>query len=282
MEQKVELINKQLEALMNQTKPSVLRDAMNYAVMNGGKRLRPVLMLTVLEAYNIDYTHYKDVACAIEMVHTYSLIHDDLPAMDNDDFRRGNPTVHRKYNDAIAILAGDALLTDAFSVITKNQYLTDGQKVKLISILSLGAGSKGMVYGQLKDLEFEGKTVSLEQLKDIHSHKTACLIQTPLMAAAIIAAPEDMSIWSKIGYHIGMAFQIQDDVLEVVSSDTMLGKSKSDERLNKSTYVKLLGLEESKHEVEQHFEKTFELLQGLKIEQLPVLNILKKMYHRQN
>lgn len=282
MEQKVELINKQLEALMNQTKSSVLRDAMNYAVMNGGKRLRPVLMLTVLEAYNIDYTHYKDVACAIEMVHTYSLIHDDLPAMDNDDFRRGNPTVHRKYNDAIAILAGDALLTDAFSVITKNQYLTDGQKVKLISILSLGAGSKGMVYGQLKDLEFEGKTVSLEQLKDIHSHKTACLIQTPLMAAAIIAAPEDMSIWSKIGYNIGMAFQIQDDVLEVVSSDTMLGKSKSDERLNKSTYVKLLGLEESKHEVEQHFEKTFELLQGLKIEQLPVLNILKKMYHRQN
>ncbi len=282
MELKTELIQKQLLTLMEQTKPSVLKEAMTYALTNGGKRLRPLLFLTVLEAYGIDYVPYLDVACAFEMIHTYSLIHDDLPAMDNDDMRRGKATTHRQFNEAIAILAGDALLTDAFTVIAKNQALNDKQKVKVISILSLGSGSKGMVYGQLKDLESEGKNITLDQLKEIHAHKTACLLQAPLMAAAVIASPDDVNTWSKIGYHVGMAFQIQDDVLEVTATDKVLGKSKSDERLDKSTYVKLMGLNDSKQEVENHFEKTFDLLQGLKIEQLPILTILKRMYHRQS
>ncbi len=220
--------------------------AIDYALVSGGKRLRPALMLAVLDAYGLPWERYVEVALSVEFVHTYSLVHDDLPAMDDDALRRGVPTTHIAYDEATAILAGDALLTDAFSLIVDASVLSDAEKVRLVQILSLHAGSKGMVYGQMLDLLYEGKPVGQDMLEAIHLHKTAKLIEAPLMMGAVIGSPSDVSAWEKVGRLLGLAFQIQDDVLEVTSDESTMGKSLSDERNEKSTYVKLLGLDQAK------------------------------------
>jgi len=271
-----------LKKIINESKEGTLKKAMEYSLLSGGKRFRPLLGVKVLESYGINPLPYIDALLSVEMVHTYSLIHDDLPAMDDDQLRRGKPTVHRAFDEATAILAGDGLLTDAFEVISTHKYLTDTQKVKMITILASHAGSNGMVYGQMLDLENEEKESNLETLNEIHLHKTARLLQAPMMMASVIAKEGDIHIWELIGYHLGMAFQIQDDLLEIISDEETMGKSLSDTRNNKTTYVKLLGLEESKEAVNNHFEKIDELLATLKLNSSPIQTVFLKVKMRQH
>lgn len=219
-----------------------LKESMRYSLNAGGKRIRPKLLFAACEYYDIqcDDNIFK-VAASIEMIHTYSLIHDDLPAMDNDDYRRGKLTNHKQFDEATAILAGDALLTDAFYLLTQTTFAND-IIVKLVAALSQAAGSYGMVAGQMLDMESENKDISLETLKEIHAKKTGCLLTVPLMMAAMIAK-ENIEPMKRLGQHLGLAFQIRDDILDIIGTKEQLGKQPhQDEKANKSTYPKQLTL----------------------------------------
>ena len=241
-----DLLNEKIDLLP----ASDTREAMRYSLLAGGKRIRPRLLYETVKGYGKEEHLADDFACAIEMIHTYSLIHDDLPAMDNDDLRRGKPTCHRQFNEAIAILAGDGLLTYAFETASKSR-LDSSVVQKCISILSMAAGAGGMVLGQNLDIEEGEHPVDWNALKKIHHYKTGCLLAAPLMMGAVIAGQDDDTVkrWEQIGYTIGLAFQVQDDILDVELSAEEFGKSNSDERNDKVTSVTLLGIEEAEHQM---------------------------------
>jgi len=225
-----------------------LVESVLYSIQAGGKRLRPLLLLELLEAFGQELTeaHFQ-VAGALEMIHKGSLIHDDLPAMDNDDYRRGQLTNHKKFGEAMAILAGDALFLDPYALIAQAD-LPSQIKVDLIANLSLASGSLGMVAGQVLDMEGEHQHLSLEELQTIHANKTGKLLAYPFQAAAIIAelAPEMQAKLKTVGELIGLAFQVRDDVLDVTASFEEIGKTpQKDLQAEKSTYPALLGLEEA-------------------------------------
>ncbi len=229
--------------------PDRLHDAMMYSLEAGGKRIRPALVYAVLETYDRPLSLGAEVAAALEMVHTYSLIHDDLPAMDDDDVRRGRPTNHRQFDEATAILAGDALLTDSFRILAETK-LEAHKVVELIGLFSQAAGSRGMVGGQLDDILAEKRAdVSLETLQSIHERKTGALLVYALEAGAVLAdvLPSDRAALKAFGRHLGIAFQIQDDILDVEGDEAVIGKRVgSDEQNDKTTYPKLLGLDGAK------------------------------------
>ncbi|MCT4795563.1 polyprenyl synthetase family protein [Exiguobacterium alkaliphilum] len=229
--------------------PDRLHDAMMYSLEAGGKRIRPALVYAVLETYDRPLSLGAEVAAALEMVHTYSLIHDDLPAMDDDDVRRGRPTNHRQFDEATAILAGDALLTDSFRILAETK-LEAHKVVELIGLFSQAAGSRGMVGGQLDDMLAEKRAdVSLETLQSIHERKTGALLVYALEAGAVLAdvLPSDRAALKAFGRHLGIAFQIQDDILDVEGDEAVIGKRVgSDEQNDKTTYPKLLGLDGAK------------------------------------
>lgn len=219
--------------------------SMRYSVSAGGKRIRPLLLLAscLAFAHEPQLGSYQ-TAAALEMIHTYSLIHDDLPAMDDDDLRRGRKTNHKQFDEATAILAGDALLTEAFHLLS-TALIEPLPKILLLQLLTQASGSAGMVAGQAFDLQAEHKQISLEELIQIHRHKTGKLIQFPLMAGGILAQqPEEViAILGRLGEHLGLAFQIRDDLLDVTSSTEELGKTAGrDVLLEKSTYPGLLGV----------------------------------------
>ncbi len=228
---------------------SRLTEAMHYSLMAGGKRLRPILVFAGAEAVGGDPEKLLPVACAIECIHTYSLIHDDLPAMDNDDFRRGKPTCHKAFDEATAILAGDALLTHAFRLLAHEELektFPPERLFRLWRLISEAAGLYGMVAGQMADLLAEGKPVSPEELYFIHHHKTAALIRASVLAGAILAGAEARKEknLSDYGWKIGHAFQIVDDILDLVGDEKTLGKPVgSDLAKKKATYPALFGLE---------------------------------------
>lgn len=282
MEKMRQEINDKLLGLMQPLKQGKVKEAMIYSLMAPGKRLRPILFLTVLQSYQISYHQYLDVACAIEMIHTYSLIHDDLPGMDNDDLRRGRATCHKKFDEATAILAGDALLNLAVNIIIQTS-LADDKKLKIINCLYQASGINGMIYGQQQDLFYENKQANLEQLKDIHRHKTGCLIAASMAMAAYIANEEDVLKWQEIGFDLGLAFQIQDDILDVVSDQETLGKPiGSDLENNKSTYVTLLGIQESKKVIQQLFQTCYENIYSFQINHGIILELLTFILKRVN
>lgn len=221
---------------------SKTRDAMEYSLLAGGKRLRPEMLVSVATGYGLDEESVYDLASALEMIHTYSLIHDDLPAMDNDDLRRGKPTCHKQFDEATAILAGDGLLTYAFEVISNADFNSD-ILIKVTRCLANKAGSAGMVLGQTLDIHESEENVDFELLKTIHKYKTGCLFSVPLMIGAIVANKDESTIqkWNTIGEKVGLAFQIQDDIFDLRLSSEQLGKSNSDERNHKITSVTLLG-----------------------------------------
>jgi geranylgeranyl diphosphate synthase type II len=232
---------------------STLKEATEYALLAGGKRLRPLLMLQVIEHYNLNPLDFIDAAISLELLHTYSLVHDDLPAMDDDTLRRGKPTLHIAFDEGLAILVGDGLLTDSFKQISSHPLLTDTQKIKMIDVLSFKTGSKGMVYGQALDLASEKKSISIDLLDQMYLYKTAYLLQASLMLGAIASNQLDaLPLWEKLGYHLGIYFQIQDDILEHTSSPEVLGKSKTDDVREKPTYVSLLGLDRSYQTLNNH------------------------------
>lgn len=273
-------INQRLENILSQYPDSKVKEAMYYSLKAGGKRIRPLIILQVIRAYGIDYRNYIDVACALEMIHTYSLIHDDLPGMDNDDLRRGKPTCHKKFGEATAILAGDGLLNEAVNIILQTD-LNDSLKLALISCLYTSSGINGMILGQEYDIENEGKKLSKETLDKIHHYKTGKLLSCAFQMGALIAAPNDLEILKQIGYKIGLAFQIQDDILDVTSDAKTLGKNTgSDEANHKETYVTLLGIENSQMEVDRLFNEAQQLVYSLTLNHGLILEIIEKLWKR--
>ncbi len=237
--------------------PEKLRDAMNYSLMAGGKRLRPVFVLASAESLGGETEAAMPVACAVELIHTYSLIHDDLPAMDNDDFRRGKPTNHQVFGEAMAILAGDALLTHAFYAVVQSfrkHRVPAEQALAIVEELSELSGARGMVGGQAADMLGEQGMTSLQELTYIHARKTSDLIVFSLRAGGRIAGADELQLAAleRFGYNIGLAFQILDDMLDIVGDEQKLGKRvRSDEKQKKVTYPYFIGIEECKRKVEQ-------------------------------
>lgn len=233
------------------TTPNKLHEAMRYAVLNGGKRVRPLLVYATGIAVGASHEALDAPACAVELIHAYSLVHDDLPAMDNDDLRRGRPTCHRIYGDAMAILAGDALQALAFSLLTCNvKKLNATSALEMTRVLAAASGSYGMAGGQAMDLDAVGKSLNLTELETMHQHKTGDLIRASIKLGALCQPninPAQLEQLDQFGRCIGLAFQIQDDILDIESSTETLGKVQgADRALNKPTYPALLGLETAK------------------------------------
>ncbi len=243
---------------------SEVKDAMLYSLMAGGKRIRPMLLYEVLKGYGLQVEDGHPFACALEMIHTYSLIHDDLPAMDNDDLRRGKPTCHKQFDEATAILAGDGLLTYAFEYASSSS-LDAKDVVKAISILAKMAGPSGMVYGQCLDMQQGDVKQDFAALKEVHFYKTGCLLSIPMMIGATLAKQSEAIIeeWHTIGTQIGLAFQIQDDVFDVTKTVEELGKTNSDSRNDKVTCVTLLGLEQSIQMMNDLYEDSKHRIQNI-------------------
>lgn len=263
LDHKRKRIDEALRRVMAEEKdvPAELKEAMNYSLFAGGKRLRPVLTLTVAEALSAPLEPVTPFACAIEMIHTYSLIHDDLPSMDDDDTRRGRPTNHKVFGEAMAILAGDALLTKAFGLMTRcsSGEGADAEKlIKLIDEASHAAGAEGMVGGQVKDILAETNPVSVQELTDIHRLKTGALLRLSVRAGAILsgATLDQLDALTRYADNIGLAFQIQDDVLDIVGDQEKTGKPTGrDEARHKATFPALIGLTESKKRVQTLVEE---------------------------
>nr|WP_059103319.1 farnesyl diphosphate synthase [Shouchella shacheensis] len=256
-----------------------LKKSMIYSLEAGGKRVRPVLVLAVLDAYNLPLDTGVDVACAIEMVHTYSLVHDDLPAMDNDDLRRGKPTNHKVFGEATAILAGDALLTRSFGVIADvaDEDVSAETKLKLIQGLSKAAGAEGMVGGQMADMEAENRQVTAHELASIHHRKTGDLLSFAILAGALIGGVSevDQERLRLFGQELGLLFQIKDDILDVEGDASVIGKPVgSDLTNNKSTYPSLLGLGGAKEMLETHYQEAKAYLRELGLEETLLASLL--------
>jgi geranylgeranyl diphosphate synthase type II len=240
---------------------STLCQAMRYSVLGGGKRIRPILAMAAFEAVGGETKAILPFACALEMVHAYSLIHDDLPTMDNDDLRRGRPTTHRVFGEAIAILVGDALLTEAFQVMTRgalDHNIDAALAIDIVREISFAAGVSGMVGGQVVDMESEGREVNLPTVEYIHTHKTGALILASVRTGAKLgwASSDQLGAITKYGERIGLAFQIVDDVLNLTGQKSELGKNvRSDEARKKATYPALVGVVESKRLAERLVEE---------------------------
>lgn len=278
----IEEVNARLKEILSSYRPGLVKEAMTYSVMAGGKRLRPLLFVQTLRAYSVDYHKYFDIACAIEMIHTYSLIHDDLPGMDNDDLRRGKPTCHKQFDEATAILAGDALLNESMNVILRMN-LDDALKVEVLRYLYNASGLGGMIYGQQQDMYFETHTATLDELQAIHHDKTGALISVPMKIAGLIAKKEDADKLENIGFKLGLAFQIQDDILDVTSTTETLGKKVGSDIANhKSTYVSLLGLETSQKRVEELFEECLADVYGLQLNHGLMIELFQIIMKRVN
>lgn len=236
--------------------------AMKYSLMNGGKRIRPVLALEFANACNGDRNSCLALACAVEYIHTYSLIHDDLPCMDNDDLRRGKPSCHRKFSEATALLAGDALLTHAFEIIG-NSDLSDEKKASAVTLLAQNSGVGGMIGGQVIDLIIEDGNPTLKELLTVYKLKTGALISAACLLGCISAGADEAQLLaaSRFAYALGVAFQIQDDILDVIGNEEILGKPiGSDMENNKTTYVSIKGIEKAKIDVEKLTDNAIEQL----------------------
>lgn len=263
---------------------SKVKEAMKYSLMAGGKRIRPRLLFAVLSAYGVREEAGYPVAAAIEMIHTYSLIHDDLPAMDNDTLRRGKPTCHVQFDEATAILAGDALLTQAF--ITASEVdTTAALKADILRALAQYSGADGMILGQIKDIEGEAKaSVTIEELLDIFEYKTGKLLTLPMVCACFIAERKgDISVWKNIGRAIGLSFQIQDDILDITSTKEELGKNiHSDLSNDKTTYVSLRGVEGAKEDAQKYYEEAMQALKSLTVHDEKIIELLQLLINRKH
>ena len=284
-QEKLALVESALEEFYgDQQLAANLREAVLYSIHAGGKRIRPYLLLEVLEFLQVPITTaHAQVAAALEMIHTGSLIHDDLPAMDDDDFRRGRLTNHKKFGEALAILAGDALFLDPYALIAQAD-LPNEIKVDLIASLSLSSGSMGMVAGQVLDMEGEGKHLNLEELQTIHANKTGKLLAFPFQAAGVIAGLDKnlQKQLKTVGELIGLAFQVRDDILDVTASFEEIGKTpQKDLQAEKSTYPALLGLDEAKvfcnRTLDQANEKLDVISQLVDFDKEPIVKIVESL-----
>ena len=248
------------------TRPRTIHQGMRYSVFAGGKRLRPILTLAAAEACGGAQTKALAPACAVEVMHTYSLVHDDLPSMDDDDLRRGRPTSHKIYGEGMAVLIGDALLTESFTILAQTEPTKRYSLRDLILEFSCCGGSKKLIGGQVLDLEGEGKELTKAQLIRIHENKTAALLTTSLRMGGMTAnaTPRQLEALTNFGYNLGLAFQVVDDILDVTQSTEKLGKTAGkDEAVDKATYPAILGLEKSKKEARRLTNKALTSLSPL-------------------
>jgi len=266
--------------------PAVLHESMRYSIFAGGKRIRPVLMLAACEAVGGEIKNVLPAACAIEMIHSYSLIHDDLPAMDDDDFRRGSPTNHKVYGEATAILAGDGLLTEAFILLSNPDTWGDISAEcsrEVIHLLAKSAGSRGMVGGQVVDMEAEQKPVDLPTLEYIHTHKTGALIRSAIEVGALLGGASNVQRKALCRYAeaAGLAFQIADDILDIVADQSQLGKDVgSDQKRGKATYPSLLGLSVARQRATELRELAFTSLDEFTESARPLREIASYIVNR--
>lgn len=286
LQDKIQLVDKRLDELLPKETayPQILSQAMRYSVFAGGKRLRPVLLLAACQAAGGTINDCLDFACAIEMIHTYSLIHDDLPAMDNDDYRRGRLTSHKVFGEDMAILAGDGLLHYAFQVMADEVCKKGTKAAEAMKVIADCAGTKGMLSGQVVDVQSEGKKIDEETLLYIHHNKTAAMIAAALKAGAILAGNQEAAEqFFTAGDHIGLAFQIQDDILDVVGSAKELGKPvHSDEKNEKNTYVSMYGLEKSHEMVEQFSSQAVEIFRTYQDKGQFLIHLTEYLIKRKN
>jgi len=262
-----------------------LAEAMEYSLMNGGKRLRPILLMAAADAVNGNGNKFITTASAIEMIHTYSLIHDDLPAMDNDDYRRGKLTNHKVYGDAMAILAGDALLTLAFEVMLRQRGVNHALILSIVKEFSIAAGACGMVGGQAIDLQSEGKEIDLETLREMHMGKTGALFKAAIRSGAMLAGAtgDQLKALTKYAESFGLAFQITDDILDVTGDEKILGKPVgSDVRNKKSTYVTLTSLDRAKELAEEAVNNAVNSLQIFNAEADFLRELVKSLLTRKS
>lgn len=282
-----ELVEQQLVKELEQKPPldETLAAAMKYSLMAGGKRLRPILLMAAADAVGAKGTDYLTAGCALEMIHTYSLIHDDLPAMDNDDYRRGKLTNHKVYGDGMAVLAGDALLTLAFEVLTCQQHTDAATLLRVVKEISTAAGMNGMVGGQAIDLESEGKHIDMETLRRMHMGKTGALFRAALRSGAILAGADEKKLAALTDYaeKFGLAFQITDDILDVIGDEKLIGKPVgSDIRNEKSTYVTLTSLEEAQKLAKETVDGAVAALQDFGPEADFLRQLVRYMLERKN
>lgn len=266
--QNIPVINQKMYDFLEKTSQSeILFDSMVYSLDAGGKRFRPLLFLATVDFFDqvFESSHYE-VAAALEMIHTYSLIHDDLPAMDDDDLRRGKPTNHKVYGEGLAILAGDALLTESFHLVTEME-VESALKVELIRLLARSSGSNGMIAGQVEDVLGEGKKITFRELQKMHQKKTGMLIQFAVEAGILMSTQSfEMKKWLlEYAQNVGIAFQIRDDLLDVLGDEKKIGKKVgADKAHSKNTYVSLLGIEGATNAFENHCDLATESLQKAK------------------
>ena len=268
VKQKLEIIQNHLDTYLQTKYPETIYESMRYSMFAGGKRIRAMLLFSVCESLGGNETVALTFACAIEMIHTYSLIHDDLPCMDNDDYRRGKLTNHKVYGEAIALLAGDGLLNLAYETMSE-ACLHSGSKEALMAMnmIAKAAGVTGMVGGQVVDLLSENKKIDRKELEYIHEHKTGALFYASVMAGAVLAnaSQADLAHLEMFSHHFGLAFQIKDDILDVIGDSKRMGKSiGSDAKNDKATYTTLVGLEEAQQYHDRLLEDAFVALQSVR------------------
>ncbi|MBU3180158.1 polyprenyl synthetase family protein [Clostridium psychrophilum] len=259
-------------------------ESMIYSLKVGGKRIRPILMLCTYAMYKEDYKNIMPFAAALEMIHTYSLIHDDLPCMDNDDLRRGKPTNHKIYGEAIAVLAGDGLLNEAMIVLLNQCLDGDLNKIKASTIIAQASGAEGMIAGQICDISSEGVLISEEELLYMHKNKTGQLIKAAIICGATLgnANESDLTKLKVYGDKLGLAFQVKDDILDVVGDVSILGKNvKSDESNNKTTFITIYGLEECKNKCKLLTEECLQILKEIHLNTKHLEEITEFLLKRQ-
>lgn len=288
LQERTEYVNKIIGAFAPKEEgmQKIVMEAMNYSLLSGGKRLRPLLMFETYNMFGGIGEEIQPFMAAIEMIHTYSLIHDDLPAMDNDEYRRGRKTNHVVFGEDIGILAGDALLNYAFEVMTKEAVRNEdaAKCVKAMNVLATKAGIYGMIGGQTIDVKTEGTPITMDVVLEIHRLKTAALIEAAMMVGAILAGAKEEQIMSveQMANQVGLAFQIQDDVLDVTSTTEVLGKPVfSDEKNDKTTYVSLVGLEQAKEDVEKYSDKALEILESFQKDSMILHDLFIKLINRE-
>ena len=290
LDRKRDLVVRYLEAHLPdpRTSPAILHEAIRYSLLAGGKRIRPILTIAAAEAIGPPPASLLPVACAFEFIHTYSLIHDDLPAMDNDAFRRGKPTNHKVYGEGIAILAGDGLQTMAFEWCSRADLVTDldpGRQVRIIAELALGAGNAGMVGGQVLDIQAENQKIELAELQMIHAHKTGKLIRAAVRAGALLSGADMTQFEHLTGYaeDIGLAFQMTDDVLNVTGTREELGKdANTDRERGKQTYPSVYNLEGTQNLARECVNRAIGRLSGFDEKADPLREIAQYSISRKN
>ncbi len=259
-------------------------EALNYASLNKGKRLRPALIYAIADALEISLDSVDIAASAIELIHSYSLVHDDLPAMDDDDLRRGQPTTHIQYDEATAILVGDAQQSLAFQILSEDSSVSPKQALELIKLLSQACGANGMILGQVMDIEAEGKVIEIEKLKQLHLLKTGALIQCALLMGAVPSDRYDeiKSDLTQLGEFIGLAFQVHDDILDIESDTETLGKTQGrDLELDKSTYPKIMGLEQAKQYRDELIQSAHTALKTMNLQSEFLTGLINYIAERQ-